>query len=637
MIEKIKNIIYNNKLIFIFLGIIMIYSFTASFEFAVDDKIYITENDNTKLGLEGIPHIWSNSSLHGFQGMESSSYRPLSMSVIIIEGTIWGYENATGYHLFNISLFALIVCISFLALIKLKIKNTLAFLSVTLFAITPINSEVISNIKNVDTLLMMLFGMLAILYYLKDNYIFVVLLFLALLSKETGVVFIPIIGLMSFIETRKINFKIIGLSIVPLFIFLTIRYAVIPDTFDSGFNSVANEILLFDSKIVQLLNLGYLQVHYLFQYIIPLKFIHYYSTSHFIFSQLTLAIGLVYFIGMIFIGYKVYKSRSRLFGFLFFLYLMPIVFLGSFLFPNGTIYADRFFLLPSLSISAVIVLGISKLYEKHNVFKYSVLVLPLYLGININECLDWKTEDAIAADLVENSNGSEKYFLQLTQENNWENRLKIISNYQGKSNYKLELKKAETLFHLNKISELYQSAQIIANSDIEDLTLMPYDIIYFYTLYCKNVLNLNSVTQMDLDNTLKYYPSSNSDFAVGMYLHKINKLQDAIEYYLSAIEKDTFLADIVKQTAYYNCGVCFMMNNEPEKGLEILNKGLEFGDNFELLYAIGKHHFFNKNYETSLEYIDKAFESSVGKLIGDQSVFEEAQNMKKDIEIILNK
>jgi len=45
-----------------------LYAYTFSFQYALDDKLYITDNQFTKKGFAGIPDILSQESLVGFCG-----------------------------------------------------------------------------------------------------------------------------------------------------------------------------------------------------------------------------------------------------------------------------------------------------------------------------------------------------------------------------------------------------------------------------------------------------------------------------------------------------------------------------------------------------------------------------------------
>lgn len=628
----IENIQLRNLTIGLFLLIVGIFFITTTFDFVGDDKIFITDNTNVNKGFQGIKNAWTNSSFIGWE-RTSSSYRPIALTVLTTEVSVFG-ENTFVIHFFHIVFYSLMVCAAFIMIYKISNKKILSLISVLLFAGLPINSEVVSNVKNIDTLLMTLFGFISVILYLNNKKVFVLFLLLSVLSKETGVIFMPFIIFLEFSKTKKIISPTILYSIVPLVIFLILRFSIISNTFDNGFNTDANELLSMNSPVDYYLNAFYLQGMYILKMFVPGGHIYYYSTSHFGFSNMTLVLGFLVVLVMLIVGGLIIKSKNKFYKTLSVLYLLPIFFLGSFIFANGTVYADRFFLIPTLAISSMTVFALNKYYEKYTFIKYSLIVIPLYFSLSIKESLDWKNENTLVDDLITNSNGSEKFYLQALSEDSYKNRILIINKYEGIPNTKLDLLKAEALFALNLNQDLLILSNQIESRDIADLTLSPYDIIYLYKLYAKNFLDVTSVQMSDIENCLNYYTVSDSYYCAGVYYVKNNDFEKAKEYYLKGIELNTFVHTTLKQALHLSLGVIYMIENEPDKGYDEIVIANQFGANFEVLFSLAKYHYFKGEKDVALDYVKESLLVGETVDITNNIEYNSALNMLEELTVV---
>jgi hypothetical protein len=148
-------------------------------------------------------------------------------------------ENAMPGHLINVLLFAGCVMLLFLFLHHLfKQKNPfIAFITAFLFALHPIHTEVVANIKSRDELLCFFFSLSTLIFFIKfiekNKIKFLIwgllMYFLSLLSKETSFTLLLIFPLVFFFyrnENKKSSIYISILPFVPAFTFLVIRYFV---------------------------------------------------------------------------------------------------------------------------------------------------------------------------------------------------------------------------------------------------------------------------------------------------------------------------------------------------------------------------------------------------------------------------
>ena len=87
----------------------ILYIYTTSFDYVLDDQLYITKNDFTKQGFAGIDDIFATESLVGFWGKQKDllaggRYRPLAIASYAVEYQLWG-ERPGRSHFFNVVLY----------------------------------------------------------------------------------------------------------------------------------------------------------------------------------------------------------------------------------------------------------------------------------------------------------------------------------------------------------------------------------------------------------------------------------------------------------------------------------------------------------------------------------------------------
>jgi tetratricopeptide (TPR) repeat protein len=196
----------------------LLYANTLNNDFALDDIVVVTQNAYTTKGIAGIGPILTHDSIRGFQlmgGNETnlSYYRPLSLVTFAIQYQFWG-ATPWVYHLGNILIFSLTVVVFFRLLTLLGLSLTLAFAAAFIFALHPIHTECVANIKGRDELLSLLFYLLALysgIYALRSGVFSfnkfklwsLAAFFLALLSKENAVTFLAVFPLTLWVFEKK--------------------------------------------------------------------------------------------------------------------------------------------------------------------------------------------------------------------------------------------------------------------------------------------------------------------------------------------------------------------------------------------------------------------------------------------------
>lgn len=164
--------------------------------------------------------LWSHS--------PSDFFRPIVSLCVWVDYSIWGL-NPLGYHATN-SL-AYVLCVVLVFLIAREILPGAALLCGILFAALPIHAEAVYWVSGRTDLLATMFFAAAFLLHLRGRLLPTVLLFsLALLSKESAIVF-PFVTLVYdlFTSRRKGTFRAFFSSLSVLILYVLARSLVVGD------------------------------------------------------------------------------------------------------------------------------------------------------------------------------------------------------------------------------------------------------------------------------------------------------------------------------------------------------------------------------------------------------------------------
>ncbi|MCD6011037.1 MAG: Tetratricopeptide 2 repeat-containing protein [Flavipsychrobacter sp.] len=241
----------------IFLAVISfaVYANTLQNGYVMDDITVTTGNTIVTQGFSGIPDLLFTTRLKGFQqGADAESYRPVPMITHAIEYQLFG-DNAAVGHFFNIILFIGCVIALFVFLDKLFAhkRTGTAFTASLLFALHPIHTEVVANIKSRDELLCFLFAFISLNQFVnyanagKTRQLIAgaICLALSLLSKETAISFIAIAPLVFFFYINANRKHSIVISVTTLLValcYLGARGAVLGFDRENAITFIANPI-----------------------------------------------------------------------------------------------------------------------------------------------------------------------------------------------------------------------------------------------------------------------------------------------------------------------------------------------------------------------------------------------------------
>jgi len=380
--NAVTGLATRNWLLFILTFIL--YANTLGHGFVLDDGLVILENAYTKAGFSGIVDILAHDTFYGYfqkEGMDTlvsgGRYRPVSQVLFAVIYQFFG-ENAFVFHLINVLLFSLTSLVVFHTLrLLLRDKGegtalNISWMAALLFAVHPLHTEVVANIKSADEVLALL-GSMAALYYTLKGYdtgkkkwltAAGITFLLACLSKENAAAYILLIpaAIWFFRSDKKPVVSYIWPVIIAFVVFLVIRGSVLPwsslagtapaELLNNPFLKEVNGQLVpfsFSEKLAAIL---YTLWKYLQLLIVPHPLTHDYYPRQVDITSLANPFVLLAVVLYGYIAYRTFRGITRRdpesFGWLAF--LLPLGIVSNLVFPIGTNMSERFAFMPSLGV-----------------------------------------------------------------------------------------------------------------------------------------------------------------------------------------------------------------------------------------------------------------------------------------------
>jgi protein O-mannosyl-transferase len=376
--EPVKSSAHNWYSLILVLFTFFIYSNTINNDYALDDDIYTKKNVFVQNGFSSLNDIFAKGSLVGFNGSNDSNYRPLALLNFMIETSIFG-NNPHWNHFFNILFFCLTIYVLFKLLKKLfpEVNPVIPFLITFLYAVHPIHTEVVANIKSRDEILGFLFGLMsfsfAIDYYdsrhTKKLILSCVMFFLASLCKENSLTFAFIIPLLLYFF-RKATIKQMLVTALPYAglagLYMGIRSSVLDSVTFKEQMAVMNNSLMAAQSTADMYATNFMMMgKYIMLLFLPHPLSWDYSFSEFPIVSWTniKAIGSL----LLYIGLGVFtlmRFRQRNIYAFCILFFMTTIFLSSNLVVKiGSSFAERFLYTPSLAFCIALPFLLSKLFR----------------------------------------------------------------------------------------------------------------------------------------------------------------------------------------------------------------------------------------------------------------------------------
>lgn len=419
---------FNIKLVILAVLSFVLYADTLGNQYCLDDGIVIEKNQYVQDGFSGIGKIMTTDAYDSYykemnagQQLSGGRYRPLSEVIFAIEHAVFGESKTNSIafqrHLLSVICFVLGVLAIFYFLSKYLLKKfkygqDMAFLAAVLFAIHPIHTEAVANVKSLDEILSILFICLTFIFSLRyvdskkavDLVIGLVAFFLALLAKEYAVTLIVLIPMLFYLLRNKKPgqaFKDSLWYFAVFGVYMFMRYKAV------GFNGHIETTEILDNPYLLATHTQKLATElfvlgkYLWLLIIPYHLICDYSYAVIpyqnLFSLPVLFVVLLY-LAIVVWGVWLLTKRNVL-AFPVFFYLFCLALVSNLFMDIGATMGERLIFHSSLGFVILVSYGIFTLVKKWNLESKRVFIFSLTSALVIvfgyetmARNLDWKND-----------------------------------------------------------------------------------------------------------------------------------------------------------------------------------------------------------------------------------------------------
>jgi protein O-mannosyl-transferase len=442
MIDRIFNQPRHLYLI-IFGFAFILYVNTIPNDYALDDSIVITQNMYVQKGIAGIGDIFGKETFTGFfkqkkDLVEGGRYRPLSLVTFAIEQSIWK-NNPHISHLINAILYGLLCCVVLICLKKIldnmELKDLaipVSFIAALLFAVHPLHTEVVANIKGRDEILSLLFSLLAMFYvfrYFETGQIIMalgagILLFFGLLSKENAVTMPVLTGVVIILSyNKKLKSKTISAFLFLIaagLLYYIFRKGVIGSHSGKLPNELMNNPFLHADPSQKLATIFYTLLLYLKLLVFPHPLTYDYYPYHIKLQEwsnpLVVLSLLIYLAMIIFSVYYLIKRKYKISVLAILIYLITILPLSNLFLNAGSFMNERFVFFGSLGFCLMVAFVIYRLIrgsEEKRISKFAgyiilSVILILFSARTIVRNNNWIDNYTLFLHDVKISSGSAK-------------------------------------------------------------------------------------------------------------------------------------------------------------------------------------------------------------------------------------
>lgn len=363
--------------------------FSANFISWDDGEVLVNNKDVHDFNLKAF-----------FTNYYVGNYAPMAMIGFAIDWLIFN-GNATGHHAMSL-LFHILNGVLVYKLAELILKDNLkALLCAVIFCFHPLQVETVAWVSAKNNLVYSVFFLLGLIHYakfilngIKKNYIYALLFFiLSVLSKPSAICFPLVLVAIDYLLKQKIDFKSLIINKIPFIIVAVVLgvATIYTRTEDKFINQ--NHAYAIHERIGYA---GYAILQYIYKFFIPmdLSVIYPYPQN----KMLSISVGYLILILLVFALYKLYKSSSKIifFGLLFFIINLLLVL--QFIPFGEVLTADRYMYLPIIGIS-IALLSIIPLKEKQ--LKITGIALMLVFGsLTFMRASVWKNSIALYSDII---------------------------------------------------------------------------------------------------------------------------------------------------------------------------------------------------------------------------------------------
>lgn len=429
---KKKGLTVKSISILLFVISCAVYLNTLSHGFALDDTIVITGNEYTKQGFAGIKEHLTKDSFTGFFGNErdlvaGGRYRPMSLIFFSMEYALFGENPAVG-HFLNLLFYGLLTVLLYLWLARLMKSEdhklwSVPFIAALLFAVHPLHTEVVANIKGRDDLFALIGSIGAswwVLRYIDEKKpLFLlwsgILFFFGIMSKENTITFLAIIplSLFYFRKPKVVDYVIALLpAVIATAVFMALRISVVGLFSGGQADNLINNPFMEATVGERYGTTFYTLWRYLQLLFVPVGLTADYYPYHIAlmdFSDWRVWLGIISN-GALLIWALINLPKKRPMSFAVLYYFITLSIVSNVFFTIGAFMNERFVFMSSVGWALAIACGLYFLLDKKiafknaNSLKYTVAAIALLFSVmSISRNKDWKDNETLYAADVQTS------------------------------------------------------------------------------------------------------------------------------------------------------------------------------------------------------------------------------------------
>ncbi len=384
------------------------YGNTVANDFTMDD-IQLFVVNNPQVTHPSLRALFSPSKF-------TNVFRPVTFGTFALDWKI-GHGFAPGFHLVNIVLHAIVTLLLYMLLQKLLQglgqADALALAAALLFAVHPIHTEAVASISGRAELLCAGFLIAAWLLHLEDREVPALICFaLALLSKESAIVFLPLLIIGDYANSNwkspLLYLRTAGITLLYLAVLWKVR----------GNHLGAVKTPLLDNPLVgipavpRILNALRVAWKYVGLQLYPATLscdysynqIPLYSSWHYTLPAALATVAVA--------GYWIWAVRKRQIGLVLGggIYIAGFIVTANILMPIGTIMGERLAYLPSAGFCLLAALAWNWLRERQRTLALGLFgILIALLGARtIVRNRDWRDNDTLYSAQLRNAPDSAK-------------------------------------------------------------------------------------------------------------------------------------------------------------------------------------------------------------------------------------
>lgn len=592
--------------------------------YVLDDNLIITNNSYVQQGFSGISDIISKNYANGFQNFNDGLYRPLSVVSFAIEHALFG-ENPAISHLINALLYGLAIYFLSIFLIALTKQEKLALIIAVLYAVHPIHTEVVANLKGRDEIMALLFISAASTLFLKfiktnntKQLISIAFIFtLALFSKESAVTYTAIFVLLFWflkIEKQQI-IKLSAAISLPVILFLFIRALVLSNAgeVDSGVsNLLQNPLIENDGFIERLSTASSIQWIYYQRLFFPINLVHDYSYSAVPVSKFnSIASILGFLLTLSFLALGVFGTiKRKLWGFGIMFYFITIAVVANVFILIGAIAAERFLFLPSLGWAIAIGSLVYQLKNEKAVLGLVATIGLIFSVLTVNRAKDWESNFTLfTGDVNKADQSARAHYNAATAFNNEAKREpRMAANYRAEAikHHKQAIEIwPEYQDAYNNLAIVYmESSKFDAAIDILKTMLARYPSYNkaYYNL-CVSAFNAKDYALAEQAGETYFNQNPNNEilYLIAESEGFQSKFDEAEKHLLQLIQLEPN-----KSRGYLKIGMAKAITNKLNDAIYYLDLGLQKDPrNTEILFNLALIYNNTGNAESALSYINQ--------------------------------